>query len=268
MGMRVAVLGTVGDDLQGLLLLDILNAAAVDTSALVIPGRSTTTTVLALTDSEAGEHVFLGHYGVGADIPFIDAAEARLAAADAVFMSGYALVEERLAGLVDGVLDWLAKHERRLYFDVGPFSSQLSSAQVDRMLALTDTLLLTEDEIPFATAGGSGLAALRELRRRYPRLTVVLKLADAGCRILTGAEEIICPGFAIDVVDTVGAGDAFAGAYLWADLQGFSSLECGTIANAMGAASVGRAGAGSNAPTRADVQALLDRQNAGINLLC
>lgn len=268
MGLDVAVLGTVGDDLQGRMLLDLLSAAAVDRSALVTAERSRTTTVLALTDTTRGEHVFLGHYGVGADIAFTERAERALASADAVFIPGYTLVEARLTGLVDGVLDWLAAHGSRLYFDVGPFARQLSSTQLDRVLALTNTLLLTEDEIPFVTAGAGGLAALRELRRRDPALTIALKLAAAGCRILTGAGEIHCPGFAVDVVDTVGAGDAFAGAYIWADLQGYSAQECGTIANAMGGSSVGRAGAGANAPTRADVQALLDRQNAGINLSC
>ncbi|MCY3832108.1 MAG: carbohydrate kinase family protein [Chloroflexi bacterium] len=268
MGLDVSVLGTVGDDSQGRMLLDLLSAAAVDTSALVIPERSTTTTVVALTDSARGDHVFLGHYGVGADIGFTERAERVLASADAVFIPGYTLVEARLTGLVDGVLDWLAAHESRLYFDVGPFARQLSLTQLDRVLALTDTLLLTKDEIPFVTAGAGGLAALRELRRRYPTLTIALKLAQAGCRIITGADEMHCPGFAVKVVDTVGAGDAFAGAFIWADLQGYSPLECGTIANAMGGSSVERAGAGTKAPTRADVQALLDRQNAGIILSC
>ena len=206
MGLDAAVLGTLGDDPQGQMLLDILNGAAVDTSALLIPDGSTTTTVVALTDTASGEHVFLGHYGFGDDIPFTDAARKTLAGADAVFIPGYTLVEARLAGLVAGVLGWLAEHDGRLYFDVGPFSRQLTRTQVDSVLARTAVLLLTEDEIPFVTAGARGLAAIRELRRRYPALTIALKLAAAGCRIMTGADEIHCPGFAVHAVDTVGAG--------------------------------------------------------------
>ncbi len=268
MGLDVAALGTIGDDHQGRMLLDILVEAAVDTSALVIPPGSATTTVIALTDAERGGHVFLGHYGAGAHIGFTAGAEARLSAADAVFIPGYALAEARLLGLVDGVLDWLAAHERPLYFDVGPFSHQLSPAQVDRVLAQCHVLFLTEDEIPFVAAGERGVDACRRLCQHYPQLTIVLKLAEAGCRVMAPSIDLTCPGFAVDVVDTVGAGDAFAGAYIWADLNGYSPLECGTIANAMGAASVTRSGAGTAVPSCAETQALLERENTGIQLSC
>lgn len=268
MGLDVAALGTVGGDLQGRMLLDILDDAAVDTSALLIPPDSATTTVIALTDSERGEHVFLGHYGVGAHIDFTAAAEARLAAADAVFIPGYTLAEARLSRLVDGVLDWLVASGSPLYFDVGPFSRGLSQAKIDEVLAQCHTLFLTEDEIPFVAAGARGVDACRRLRQQYPQLTIVLKLGEAGCRILSRDIDVACPGFAVNVIDTVGAGDAFAGAYIWAELNGYSPRECGAIANAMGAASVAKAGAGASVPSGADVQSLLDRENTGINILC
>lgn len=268
MGLDVAALGTVGGDLQGRLLLDILDAAAVDTAALVIPRESSTTTVLALTDAAQGEHVFLGHYGEGAPIEFTEAAEARLAQSDAVFIPGYTLAEERLSGLVAGALDWLAATDRRLYFDAGPFARQLPPAQLAQVLTQSHTLLLTEDEIPFVAMGERGLDACRRLRRRYPQLTIVLKRGKAGCHILSRDADLACPGFAVAVVDAVGAGDAYAGAYIWADLNGYSPLECGTIANAMGAASVTKAGAGSNVPSGAEVQSILDDHKTGINVSC
>ena len=268
MGLDVAALGTVGDDLQGRMLLEILDDAAVDTSALLIPPGSTTTTVLALTDAARGEHVFLGHYGEGADIEFTDAAEKRLGASDAVFIPGYTLAEARLSPLVAGVCDWLAKQDGRLYFDVGPFARHLSPAQIDQILSLCHVLLLTEDEIPYVTEGALGVTACQRLCRRYAPLTIALKLGAAGCRLISRDLDLVCPGFAVDVVDTVGAGDAFAGAYIWADLNGYSPRACGAIANAMGAASVANAGAGASVPSSADVQSLLDRENTGINLSC
>lgn len=268
MGLDAAALGTVGDDPQGRMLLDILKAAAVDASALVIPRASTTTTVLALTDTARGGHVFLGNYGEGAPIDFTPAAAGRLARSDAVFIPGYTLVEARLARLVAGVFDWLATNDSRLYFDAGPFSNQLTSAQVDQVLARCHTLLLTEDEIPYIAAGESGLDACRRLRHRYPQLTIALKRGKAGCHIVSRYVDLACPGFAVAVIDTVGAGDAFAGAYIWADLNGYSPLECGTIANAMGAASVTKAGAGTNVPSGAEVQSLLDDHKTGIQVSC
>ena len=52
------------------------------------------------------------------------------------------------------------------------------------------------------------------------------------------------------------------------DLQRHTLADCGTIANAMGAASVARAGAGRNVPSRAELQALLDANRRRIDLSC
>ncbi|MCY4145930.1 MAG: PfkB family carbohydrate kinase, partial [Chloroflexi bacterium] len=169
---------------------------------------------------------------------------------------------ERLAGLVAGAFAWLAGESRRVYFDVGPFLGGLARERIDKVLRLVDVLLLTDDEIAFVADD------LRDLQRRHPQLTIALKLGAGGCRLLSGATDAHVPGFAVEVVDTIGAGDAFAAAFIWADLQGYSLADCGTIANAMGAASVRRAGAGRNVPSRVEVQALLDADQRGIDLSC
>ena len=96
----------------------------------------------------------------------------------------------------------------------------------------------------------------------------MLKRGADGCHLLGRELDYACPGFSVPVVDTIGAGDAFAAAYIWAELQGHSPLECGTIGNAAGAASVMKAGAGRNAPARAEIQALLDQHKTGLNLSC
>lgn len=267
LGMAVAAMGAVGSDLQGEFLLKILGEAAVDASALQCQS-GTSTTVVALADNQSGEHVFLGRYGTGSAIAMNKHSGELLAQADAIFMPGYSLLDERLDGLVSGVLRALRTSEARLYFDVGPFLGGLPADDLRAILNVTDTLLLTEEEIPFVAAGADGLEACRRLLDAYPRLTIVVKLAERGCHILSSQLEERCPGFPADVVDTIGAGDAFAAAYIWADLQGYSPAECGTIGNAMGAASVARQGAGSNVPRCADVQRILDEMRTGIQLTC
>ncbi|MCY4466310.1 MAG: carbohydrate kinase family protein [Chloroflexi bacterium] len=262
MGLDVAALGAVGDDLPGRFLFELLVEAGVDIVALQMLPDSTTTTVLSLSDRQQGGHVFLGRYGQGGVIDFSDMAAQRLTDAAAIFIPGYTLLEERLAGLVEGAFAWLALQSRRIYFDVGPFLGGLQRDRVDEVLRLVDVLLLTEDEIAFVAHD------LRDLQRRHPQLSIVLKLGERGCRILSGGTDLHVPSIAVEVIDTIGAGDAFAAAFIWAELQGHSLADCGTIANAMGAASVGRAGAGRNVPSRAELQALLDAHNRGIDLTC
>ncbi|MCY4072266.1 MAG: carbohydrate kinase family protein [Chloroflexi bacterium] len=268
LGLEVAALGAVGADFQGRMLLDIMVEAGVDASALLTPARSTTTTVIALADQKRGGHVFLGNYGRGPDIALTNAAREQLKRADVVFIPGYSLVEERLGPLIDGVLDFVSYSPTPLYVDVGPFMAQLERVKAERVLGLTDVLLLTEDEIPFVSDGETGIKACRRLLRRYPSLLIVLKLAETGCRILGPEIDIRCPGFPVAVIDTIGAGDVYAAAFIWSRTQGYALAECGTIANAMGAASVTKAAAGRGAPTCSEVQALLDKHKTGLQLPC
>lgn len=266
MGLQAAALGAVGDDWQGRMLCEILRGADVDISALESSASSVTTTVITLTDRRQGGHVFLGHYGQGPTISLTEKARRLLMTADALFMSGYSLVDDRLRPLVESLLDFLEDHKRPLYVDVGPLMGQLNSARLERILRLTDTLLLTEAEIPLVAAGETGREAGRRLIRRFPRLLMVVKQAARGCYMLTQKGEITCAGYHAPLVDAVGAGDAFAAALIWARLNRFSLEDCGKIANAMGAASVRKIGAGRNVPSRAEVQAVLDANHVGIKL--
>ena len=268
LGLHVTALGTVGDDFQGRMLLDIMRDAGVDTSALLVPPGSTTTTVVALADQKSGAHVFLGNYGQGPEITLTDSAREQLARAEVVFIPGYSLVEERLRPLIGGVLDFVDGSSTPLYVDVGPFMGQLEREQVERVLRLTNVLLLTEDEIPFVSGGKQGIKACRRLLDRYPSLLIVLKLAEKGCQIMAREVNLHCRGFLVPVVDTIGAGDSFSAAFIWSRLQGYSLADCGTIANATGAASVMKAGAGRGAPTCNEIQTLLDKHKTGLQLSC
>lgn len=268
LGLDAIALGAIGDDFHGEWLARILSAAGIDISALVIPPDSSTATVVALSEGRRDAHVFLGHYGQGPPITLTAAAARQLTSADAVFIAVYTLVEERLSPLVEGLLDFMANSEAPLVIDAGPFLGQLDDAGLARALAAADVLLLTDAEIRYVTAGATDADACRRLLAQYPELRIVLKRGAAGCRLLARDQDIVCPGFDVPVVDSIGAGDAFAAAWIWADLNGYSPAECGTIGNAMGAASVGRAGAGRNVPSRAQLQRVLDQQNTGVTLTC
>jgi sugar/nucleoside kinase (ribokinase family) len=268
MGLDVSVLGAVGADFQGRMIKEVLDLEGVDTSVLLMTPGSTTTTVIALADQQRRGHVFLGHYGEGEPVTLTSAALDVLKQVDAVFMPGYTLVEERLKPLVAATLAFLAGNQTPFYLDVGPFLGQVAPQAVEDVLAVTDVLLLTEEEIPYVTAGQTSVMACQQLIERYPQMLIVLKSGAKGCQIFSGASTVVCEGYPVQVVDTIGAGDSFAGAFMWAHLQGLPLGECGKIANAMGAASVCKAGGGRNVPDLSEVQNILDRYHTGLQLPC
>ncbi len=66
----------------------------------------------------------------------------------------------------------------------------------------------------------------------------VMKLGERGCFVATGDGSARMAGFVAQAVDTTGAGDCFAGAYLTALARGMHPFEAGQVANAVGALTV------------------------------
>ena len=72
---------------------------------------------------------------------------------------------------------------------------------------------------------------------------VVIKQSYQGCRIYTESQDIACPAYDVNVLDTTGAGDCFVAGFLAACLEGAPPEQAGLIANATGALSVQHVGA-------------------------
>jgi 5-dehydro-2-deoxygluconokinase len=83
--------------------------------------------------------------------------------------------------------------------------------------------------------------------------TVVLKRGAAGATVLTAAERIDVPGFPVDPVNTVGAGDAFASGLISSRLRGDDWYRSCRFGNACGAVVVTRHGCAVAFPTQPEV---------------
>jgi 5-dehydro-2-deoxygluconokinase len=90
------------------------------------------------------------------------------------------------------------------------------------------------------------------------KVTIVRKVGPEGAYITPAGEDAIhVPGFPVAVLNTVGAGDAFASGLLYARTQGWDWYRSGRFANACGAIVVTRHGCSTAMPTRAEVEAFV-----------
>jgi ribokinase len=126
------------------------------------------------------------------------------------------------------------------------------------LLAECDVLIANQTELAQMTAtipGGDLEAAEWALRK--------LNYTGRRCYIVTlGAEGCLCsyegdveyfPGHQVNVVDTTGAGDCFAGIFAASVAKGFSYSSAAMVANAGAALSTTRRGAAPAMPTMAEV---------------
>lgn len=89
--------------------------------------------------------------------------------------------------------------------------------------------------------------------------TVCLTRGPQGCLVLNGTQQISTPALSVKALDTNGAGDMFAGAFLYAMTQGRSHLQAAWLANQAAGQVVAQYG---NRLSRADMGHLKTRFGA------
>jgi ribokinase len=144
--------------------------------------------------------------------------------------------------------------------NVAPASALLNAVEWD-IWRDVDIVLANRDEAEAlsgvaADGGTSGIKAAAAVRLSLGVPIVVVTLGSAGVALADPSGEIHFPEWEVDVVDTIGAGDAFAGAVAAAIARGVALREAVYLGNAAGALAVGRRGAYDASPTLAETVVL------------
>jgi ribokinase len=214
-GRSAAVLGSVGGDDRGRRARDRLDADGVDCSFLVeIPDAETAVKYLVVDPD--GRVMVLG--GPGANEAFEATALPDDAVDDAAFL--------HLTGQRPATAGALAERANEAGVTVG-FDPGRRIAERDFSLALTraDLLFLNDREAEIALASGD----IGEGQ------TLVLKHGADGAEVRSPEGTWSHGGFDVEVVDTTGAGDAFAAGFVAALLEGDGYERALRVANAAGA---------------------------------
>jgi sugar/nucleoside kinase (ribokinase family) len=240
LGVPARLVSVVGDDNYGDEMMGGLRSVGVDTRAVTRAwGASATTIALVKSD---GNRLFLHKPGVCLHAlpepvefspPLLHGVSCYHLAnpfALPAFRQHAAetLRRARAAGLMTS-LDAAWDSQGRWFQDLGP------------CLPHVDLLFVNEEESRMLTGVPDPVEAAGALKKAGAR-TVVVKLGAKGCMVLADGEKLEVPGFEIDVIDTTGAGDCFAGGFLAAIQRGLSPKEAARAGNAAGALSVRRVG--------------------------
>ena len=121
--------------------------------------------------------------------------------------------------------DWIERSLRAAHY------VKLNSDEVDVLAAVLGTE--SHDPDRFACA----------LQDRFGVETVCVTRAEKGCLLMGPRDVVDVPGVKVEVVDAVGAGDAFTAALISAHLRGWPLRTAASFANEVGALVANRSGA-------------------------
>jgi sugar/nucleoside kinase (ribokinase family) len=238
LGGRVLLAGMLGVDAEGEFARRQLEAAGVDMSLVGRSSKPTAASIVLVASN--GDRAFLHLTGASADVTLEPEAIARSGCNRYHLASpfGVPLLRARKAELLRAARDAGLKTSLDLHWDSrGEWMRDLGPC-----LPFVDILFANRDEARMLTGFGEPESAARALRDAGAA-AVVLKLGAEGCFLDAGDLALRAPPYEVDAMDTTGAGDCFAGAFLAGLEHGQPPMEAARLANAAGALSVMHLGA-------------------------
>lgn len=184
-------------------------------------------------------------------------------AAEIVHFGGISLAREPLATRLAQEASSAVAAGKRVAFDPN-FRTPMQSAGYDAIFrsvaGLASYLKVSEEDLFALFPGRTESNALLELRQIAPDAQVLLTRGASGMTLLYGSQRLDEPAFPVDVVDTVGCGDAAMGAWISSLLLHPEASAADHVRVALAAAARAAAHAGPYSPSSEEVKQELVRQ--------
>ncbi|SKB70357.1 5-dehydro-2-deoxygluconokinase [Luteibacter sp. 22Crub2.1] len=282
LGLRSAMLARVGDDHMGRFLTETLEAEGCDISQVKTDHeRLTALAILGIKDRETFPLLFYRENCADMALTPDDIDEPFIARCRALAITGTHLSQPGVHAAATRAIELARKHDVRTVLDIDYrpvlwgltgrgegerrfVAAEHVTAHLQASLPGFDLIVGTEEE--FHIAGGSEdlLSALRAVRG-ISAATLVVKRGAVGCSVIEGVipsdidDAPTYKGSRVEVLNVLGAGDAFLSGFLTGWLDGESIERSCAYANACGAIVVSRHACAPAMPGRAELDAFLSR---------
>ncbi|MDR5804491.1 bifunctional 5-dehydro-2-deoxygluconokinase/5-dehydro-2-deoxyphosphogluconate aldolase [Caballeronia sp. LZ001] len=272
LGLKSSMLARVGNDHMGRFLVETLAGEGCDVSHVRTDfERLTALVLLGIKDRDTFPLVFYRENCADMAVDENDFDEAYIASSKALLITGTHFSTEQVNRTSRRALEYARRNNVRTILDIDYrpvlwgltgkadgetrfVADESVTAHLLHILPLIDLAIGTEEE--FRIAGGKDdLIDALAMVRTVTHATLVVKRGPLGCSIIEGAvpasidDAPIHGGVEVEVLNVLGAGDAFASGFLSGWLRDESLEACARAANACGALVVSRHGCAPAMPT-------------------
>ena len=242
LGVKSAIVGTIGDDPDGKEVLRIFEKEGVDTSGISIGSSATSGSVIVASKEHSSRAISTRQSMVQA--PINEAAKKLIAQAQWVHVDHLGITRLTELGISRGN---------------GPLISFDAGYGVETFDPITVDLFVPTDRQMALRYPGIDLAVALENDAMKAGNTVVATQGSAGSAGFSPETGLVtAPGFSVDVKSTLGAGDVFHGALVAQLIHGLALQEAMIRANAVAALSCTGLDGQSKIPTTTELDAYLE----------
>lgn len=239
LGAEVSMVGCVGDDVYGEIILENLKKNHINTE-YVEPVTDTASGTAHITLSEGDNSIIVVKGANDFITPeYVQKAKKVIEESDIVMVQ-----QEIPEETVEFLAELCNTLQKKLLLNPAP-ARKLSEAVIQQASFLTPN----EHEFEILFNGRDRTKVLTE----YPNKLFITE-GKNGVRYFDGHEEKVVPSFVVEAVDTTGAGDTFNAAFAVAVAEGKSFDECLLFANRAASISVTKLGAQGGMPQRKEVE--------------
>lgn len=233
LGLKVAFIGKLGNDVFGRFTLDKLKEKGVDTSLIMVEDDLKTGATIALSYDE--ERAMITHQGAMAHMGIDDIDDSLLELADHLHFSGY-FFQPGFKDSLDSLFKKAKNAGLTTSLDVQWDPSEKWNLNLEKVLPWVDIFMPNAIELQFLTRQPTLDLAIASIQNKCRYLLV--KCGNKGSIQYYDDKKIEKEAFLnTDVVDAIGAGDSFDAGYISKFVKGKSPEECQVFANLIGAIS-------------------------------
>ena len=263
LGLKTAMVTGLGDDYTSGFIRQFLAEEGISTDYIAIKqGYQTNTVMVALQPPESMQFVALHANNADLELTIDDALKSPIADTRAILFSGMGLLQEPSRSATQ----YIAEHARSLgkmvFMDLDYRPPMWSDPRIYGVTArltlpLVDIAIGTEDEVRGA-GGTESLDNAIECILDLVNTALIVKRGVNGSTVYTKDGQIFnASPFTVNIVNFLGAGDAYAGAIIYAYLNEWSWERSARFANASGALIVSQHGTANVMPTHEQIKAFM-----------